>query len=126
MVNDGKPHHVVSQILKSAHRFRDPVVACLGLSYKANVDDTRESPAIEIVAALAQQEPSMTIMVSDPMLSKLPTALQGFSNIQFIKTHEAVAAADIVALLVDHNQFRTLPRKLLDGKVIMDTRGIWR
>jgi UDP-N-acetyl-D-mannosaminuronic acid dehydrogenase len=43
-----------------------------------------------------------------------------------VKTHEAVAAADIVVLLVDHNQFRTLPRKLLDGKVVMDTRGIWR
>ncbi len=126
MVNDGKPHHVVAQVLKSAHRFREPVVACLGLSYKANVDDTRESPAVEIVAELAQQEPSMAIMVSDPMLSGLPAPLRGFANLQLVKTQDAVAAADIVVLLVDHNQFRTLPRKLLDGKVVMDTRGIWR
>jgi len=60
------------------------------------------------------------------MLSKLPAALEGFSNLKLVKTQDAVAAADIVALLVDHNQFRTLPRKLLEGKVVMDTRGIWR
>jgi len=126
MVNDGKPVHVVNQILKSARRFREPVIACLGLSYKANVDDTRESPAVEIVAALAEQEPTTRILVSDPMLSKLPAPLEGYENLSLVKTQDAVAAADIVALLVDHNQFRTLPRKLLDGKVIMDTRGIWR
>ena len=125
-VNDGKPHHVVKQVLKSARRFRDPVVACLGLSYKANVDDTRESPAVEIVAALAEQEPSLTIMVSDPMLSRLPSALASCDNLTLVKAQDAIAAADIVVLLVDHNQFRTLPRKLLDGKVVLDTRGIWR
>ena len=126
MVNDGKPHHVVKQVLKSARRFRDPVIACLGLSYKANVDDTRESPAVEIVAALAAADPSTSIMVCDPMLSRLPAALDNVPNLTLMKTQEAVAAADIVVLLVDHNQFRTLPRKLLDGKVVLDTRGIWR
>ena len=126
MVNDGKALHVVKQVRKSASRFREPVVACLGLSYKANVDDVRESPAVEIVAALAEQEPSTTIMVSDPMLSRLPSALTSFSNLTLVKTQDAIAAADIVVLLVDHNQFRTLPRKLLDGKVVLDTRGIWR
>jgi len=126
MVNDGKAHHVVKQVLKSARRFRDPVIACLGLSYKANVDDLRESPAVEIVAALAEEEPSTTIMVSDPMLSRLPSALDSFANLKLVKTQDAVAAADIVVLLVDHNQFRTLPRKLLEGKVVHDTRGIWR
>ena len=126
MVNDGKAQHVVKQVLKSARRFRDPVIACLGLSYKANVDDLRESPAVEIVAALAEEEPSTTIMVSDPMLSRLPSALDSFANLKLVKTQDAVAAADIVVLLVDHNQFRTLPRKLLEGKVVHDTRGIWR
>ena len=126
MVNDGKPLHVVQQIRKSAGRFREPVVACLGLSYKANVDDVRESPAVEIVAALAEQEPATSILVSDPMLSRLPAALSSFPNLTLVKTQDAIAAADIVALLVDHNQFRTLSRKLLEGKVVLDTRGIWR
>ncbi len=125
-INDGKARHVVQQIRKSASRFREPVVACLGLSYKANVDDVRESPAVEIVASLAEQEPGTRILVSDPMLRCLPGALDGLDNLTLVKTQEAVAAADIVVLLVDHNQFRTLPRKLLDGKVILDTRGIWR
>ena len=126
MVNDGKPLHVVQQIRKSAGRFREPVVACLGLSYKANVDDIRESPAVEIVAALAEQEPATTILVSDPMLSRLPASLASFPNLTLVKAQDAIAAADIVALLVDHNQFRTLSRKLLEGKVVLDTRGIWR
>jgi UDP-N-acetyl-D-mannosaminuronic acid dehydrogenase len=65
-------------------------------------------------------------MVCDPMLSRLPAALDNVPNLTLMKTQEAVAAADIVVLLVDHNQFRTLPRKLLDGKVVLDTRGIWR
>jgi UDP-N-acetyl-D-mannosaminuronic acid dehydrogenase len=125
-INDGKARHVVQQIRKSASRFREPVVACLGLSYKANVDDVRESPAVEIVASLAEQEPGTRILVSDPMLRSLPPALNGLDNLTLVKTQEAVSAADIVVLLVDHNQFRTLPRKLLDGKVILDTRGIWR
>jgi UDP-N-acetyl-D-mannosaminuronic acid dehydrogenase len=125
-INDGKARHVVQQIRKSASRFREPVVACLGLSYKANVDDVRESPAVEIVASLAEQEPGTRILVSDPMLRSLPSALNGLDNLTLVKTQEAVSAADIVVLLVDHNQFRTLPRKLLDGKVILDTRGIWR
>jgi UDP-N-acetyl-D-mannosaminuronic acid dehydrogenase len=125
-INDGKARHVVQQIRKSASRFREPVVACLGLSYKANVDDVRESPAVEIVASLAEQEPGTRILVSDPMLRSLPSALSGLDNLTLVKTQEAISAADIVVLLVDHNQFRTLPRKLLDGKVILDTRGIWR
>lgn len=125
-VNNSKPQHVLCQVLRTAGRFKDPVIACLGLSYKANVDDVRESPAVEIVAALAEELPSTTIMACDPMLTRLPAALDALSNVTFGKVHEVVAAADIVLLLVDHNAFRRLPRKVLDGKVVHDTRGIWR
>jgi len=126
MVNDGKPVHVVEQVLASAARFKEPVIACLGLAFKANVDDTRESPAVEIVAALAERLPETAILASDPMLSGLPRQLDGVENVRFLKAQEAIAAADIVLLLVDHNQFRVLPRKQLEGKVVLDTRGIWR
>ena len=53
-VNDRRPHHVAEQVIEKAQRFRKPTVACLGLTFKANVDDIRESPAIEVVGLIAQ------------------------------------------------------------------------
>ena len=47
-VNDAKPHHVAEQVAKKCERFVNPTVACLGLAYKANVDDLRESPLVEL------------------------------------------------------------------------------
>ena len=125
LVNDSKPQHVLNQVLKVAGRFKDPVIACLGLTYKANVDDVRESPAIKIVAGLAHALPTTMILVTDPMLSHLPPELDVLPNVTFTKTPEAVAAADILLLLVDHSAFRRLPHKLLSGKVVHDTRGVW-
>src|SRR5215475_2416032 len=67
-VNDGKPQFVVSQIRERAERFKRPVVACLGLSYKPDVDDVRESPAIAIAAQLACAGQDR-ILVADPNLT---------------------------------------------------------
>jgi len=125
MVNLGKAKYVLDQVVRTAERFKDPVIACLGLSYKANVDDIRESPAVAIAASLARELPTTTIMVADPLLDVLPAPLDDSPAIQFVRTQQAVAAADIVVLLVDHNSFRRLPHKVLEGKVVIDTRGIW-
>ena len=54
LVNDGKPHYVVDQVAKAADEFKRPVIACLGLAFKADIDDLRESPAVQIVEALEQ------------------------------------------------------------------------
>ena len=54
-INDRKPHHVAAQVLAKTERFRNPTVTCLGLAYKANVDDFRESPALDIVEHIADQ-----------------------------------------------------------------------
>ena len=73
-VNDSKPKFVVSQIRERAERFKRPVVACLGLTYKPDVDDTRESPAIAIAAQLACAGQDR-ILVADPNLTGLPEEL---------------------------------------------------
>ena len=65
-VNDRRPHHVAEQVIEKAQRFRKPTVACLGLTFKANVDDIRESPAIEVVGLIAQGLPDTEILVADP------------------------------------------------------------
>jgi UDP-N-acetyl-D-mannosaminuronic acid dehydrogenase len=54
-INDAKPHQVVCKVKQRAGRFTAPVVACLGLAYKADIDELRESPAMEMVHALAEE-----------------------------------------------------------------------
>lgn len=54
-VNDSKPHYVLQQIIDAADQFKKPVVACLGIAFKADIDDLRESPALDITKMLAQQ-----------------------------------------------------------------------
>jgi UDP-N-acetyl-D-mannosaminuronic acid dehydrogenase len=122
-VNDGKPHHVVTQIHERAERFKRPVVACLGLTYKPDVDDTRESPAMEIVAELAQPG-SERILVADPNLRGLPSELAPYSNVEFCDTRVAVQQADIVAVLVAHSPFRKIPREELMRRIVIDVAGL--
>jgi len=125
-VNDSKPGHVAQQVINKAGRFNAPTIACLGLAFKANVDDMRESPAVEIVAQIAEALPGVDVLVADPYVDALPPALRDRPNVRLVRTTDALEAADIVASLVDHDQFRSLNRSLLSGKVVYDTRGIWR
>ena len=122
-VNDGKPRFVVSQIRERAERFKRPVVACLGLTYKPDVDDMRESPAIVIAGELARSGQER-ILVADPNLTALPEELAPLSNISFCETMEAVRQADIVALLVAHSPFRKIPREELMRRVVIDATGL--
>jgi UDP-N-acetyl-D-mannosaminuronic acid dehydrogenase len=125
-VNDSKPHHVARHVVEKAARFRDPTVACLGLTFKANVDDMRESPAVDVVAAIADSDPKIDIRVAEPFARQLPPVLDGRPNVRMQSASEAIEEADIVVLLVDHDQFKTIPKSRLEGRVVFDTRGIWR
>jgi len=125
-VNDGKPAHVAGQVVAKAARFVSPTIACLGLAFKANIDDLRESPAVEVVRSIAMALPDVTILAAEPYASDLPISLADLPNVRFARAEDALDEADIVALLVDHDQFRSLNRSLLNGKVVYDTRGIWR
>jgi UDP-N-acetyl-D-mannosaminuronic acid dehydrogenase len=125
-VNDHKPHHVAAQVVAKTERFRNPTVACLGLTYKADVDDMRESPALDIVEEIAEALPDVDIRVAEPFLHELPGTLAQRPNVRAQRATEAIDDADIVVLLVDHDHFRSLNRSRLDGKVVYDTRGVWR
>lgn len=125
-VNDSKPRHVADQIIAKCDRFRSPTIVCLGLTFKANVDDTRESPAVDVVEILAESLPDVEILIADPYVEALPPRLARFGNLRLERAVPAIDKADIVALLVDHDQFKTLSRSLLGGKVVYDTRGAWR
>ena len=122
-VNDAKPGFVAAQIRERAERFKHPVVTCLGLTYKPDVDDLRESPAVAIVAQLARGGPER-ILVADPNLRDLPQELTGFSNVALCETIAAVRQADIVAILVAHSPFRRIPQEELLRRVVIDATGL--
>lgn len=124
-VNDQKPHAVVEKVKVAAARLRKPVIACLGLSYKANIDDLRESPALHIVEALAREEAGELIVV-EPHLRRLPDSLIQFPQLRAADVQTAIRAADIVVCLVDHRQFKRVDRELLKIKIVIDTCGMWR
>jgi UDP-N-acetyl-D-mannosaminuronic acid dehydrogenase len=122
-VNDSKPKFVVSLIRERAERFKRPVVACIGLTYKPDVDDMRESPAIAITSELAYSGQER-ILVADPNLTTLPKELAPLPNVTFCETMEAVRQADIVAVLVAHTPFRKIPREELMRRVVIDVTGL--
>ena len=124
-VNDGKPKWVIDKVKAAAARFKEPKVACLGLAFKADIDDLRESPAVEIVAHLAHELDGQILAV-EPFVDEMPQALRKYQNIRLETAAAAIAAADVVVLLVNHRQFKDFDRSVLDQKVVIDTRGLWR
>jgi UDP-N-acetyl-D-mannosaminuronic acid dehydrogenase len=120
-VNDAKPHHVLAKVREAAKQFEKPSIACLGLAFKANVDDLRESPAMEIVAHLAKEKLG-TLYVVEPHIYELPASLQ-LDHVHKVDVAEAVKRADIVLVLVDHSVFRD-HSFALEEKILVDTRGL--
>lgn len=125
-VNDGKPQWVIDQVLKALEGKENPVVAALGIAFKNDIDDLRESPSLEIVKRLGVDNPQLDIRVVEPNVKALPPVLSNLSNLTKQDTEEAIAAADVVLLLVNHRQFVGLDQSLLEGKTVIDTKGIWR
>jgi UDP-N-acetyl-D-mannosaminuronic acid dehydrogenase len=120
-VNDSKPHFVIERVRRAASRLRDPVIACLGLSFKANIDDLRESPAIDIVRQIIEGDVG-DVLVVEPHIEELPAELHGA---ELVTARDGLERADIVVLLVDHAQFSSIDTDRLQAKVVIDTRGLW-
>ena len=118
-VNDDKPKWVLDKVLAKAARFKDPVIGCLGLAFKANIDDLRESPALDIVRAL-QAANVGRVLACDPNING------GFDEIPLAPLDQVVKTADMLLVLVDHEEFFQIDKELLKEKVVIDTRGVWR
>ena len=122
-VNDGKPHWVVAKVDEAARtvahggRVR---IACLGLAFKPDIDDLRESPALEICAALAARDDYDVIAV-EPHIDAMPASFAGHAVLR--DASAAIAEADVIVILVNHSAFQSLDRLALDGKTVIDTCG---
>lgn len=123
LINDAKPEHVCARVRERAAALKRPVIACLGLSYKKDVDDLRESPAIEIVQRLAEERVG-ELLVVEPHIAALPPVLASL-GLQLTDFDEALERANLVLLLVDHMSFLQVDRDVLKDKFVIDTRGAW-
>lgn len=123
-VNDSKAVYVLDQIEQLMKSYPERDVTCLGLTFKANVDDLRESPALEIAEKLAEKH-GRRIAVVDPFVDELPQKLYR-AGARKIDLEQALNEPGILVVLVDHEPFRKVSAERRTGAVVYDTRGIWR
>lgn len=118
-VNDSKPQWVINKVRAKAQRFKDPVIGCLGLAFKANIDDLRESPSMDIVKQLMASGVGK-VMACEPNTSKdkVPFPLYDLKDV--------LKEADILLLLVDHSEFADIDPQIIKDKVVIDTKGVLR
>ena len=124
-INDAKPNWVVDRVAERvAERTSGakPIIACLGLTYKPDVDDLRESPSVDVVREMLARGLGQ-VLVAEPYVDTLPDCLQGAELADF---SDALERADIVVILTGHSAFRNLRLSDLDGKRVIDSCGFLR
>ena len=130
LVNDHKPQWVINKVneaiiaasQKTGKGVADIKIACLGLAFKADIDDLRESPALKITAQLADKYPNQVWAV-EPNVTALPQKLID-KNIELVALDIALQQADVLVLLVEHKEFKSASIANSNA-VVVDTKGIF-
>ncbi len=123
LVNDAKVEHVVDKAVALAEARPGAAIACLGLAFKANIDDFRESPALKVAARLAARLGSR-VRIVEPYATALPAAFDG-SGASLIDIDQALKDCPILVVLVDHDAFAAIPLEERRDATVLDTRGLW-
>jgi UDP-N-acetyl-D-mannosaminuronic acid dehydrogenase len=114
-INDAMPAHVVELVKRATSKIEKPVIACLGIAYKANVADIRESPALAVVHLL--QEVGFEVRAYDPHVPA------GVVRGQEYSLEAAITGADCLVVLTDHSEFQQLASSQIPlPKIVIDTR----
>lgn len=130
-VNDSKPHWVVDRVkaaladclTTTGKRAADVKIACFGLAFKQNIDDLRESPAVEVTHLIADWHAGETWAV-EPNVHQLPDSLG--EKVTLHTLDDALKNADLLVMLVDHASFKAIPAAQIQQSWIVDTKGVWR
>ena len=122
-VNDAKVGYTCQRAEALIESLPGVPVACLGLAFKANIDDFRESPAMKVASHLAHRFGDR-IRIVEPYADDLPPAFDG-SGATLIDVDAAIEDCPIFIVLVDHEIFKSIPLDERAEKRVYDTRGIW-
>jgi UDP-N-acetyl-D-mannosaminuronic acid dehydrogenase len=122
-VNDGKVAHTIARAEALVARLPGAPIACLGLAFKANIDDFRESPALKVAQAIAERH-GPRVRIVEPYAPALPPALAA-TGATLTDIDSAIESCPIFIVLVDHDLFKSVPLDERAGKLVYDTRGIW-
>ncbi len=122
-VNDAQPHYVIGLVKRALPGLRGRKIAALGLAYKPDVDDLRESPATEVVRLLGQE--GAIVRAWEPFNPKAD--LPGIQMAESLDA--ALADAEAVLLLVAHSQFVQMKPDDLErrtkSRIVIDTVNAW-
>lgn len=121
-VNNYKTEWVIAKVTKEANLFalkhkRQPIIACLGLSFKPDIDDLRESPALEITTKLIELD--FQVLPVEPNIDHSET-------LRLVDSEEAIAKADILLFLVGHKIFKEVKVENVHNKVLLDICGLFK
>ena len=122
-INDNKPNWVIEKINAEINKLKEqgvtkPTVALLGLAFKPDIDDLRESPAVHIAREMLDIDSGEVLLV-EPNINELPKSL---TTGNLVELYSALERADIIAILVGHEQFRQI--EFDTTKAIIDAVGI--
>ncbi|MFK8258918.1 UDP-N-acetyl-D-mannosamine dehydrogenase [Erwinia sp. AnSW2-5] len=130
-VNDSKPHWVLEQVqrqvadclMSNNTRASELKIACFGLAFKPDIDDLRESPAVQVTKMIADWHQGTTLVV-EPNVQQLPAKLR--DSVTLVALEDALQQADVLVMLVDHRQFKAIDPTAVSQQWIVDTKGVWR
>ena len=108
--------------LKKEVNEKEITVAFFGIAFKANIDDLRGSPALEIVKKTIEIF-NCNILVVEPNVQELPNDIKKNSNL--VSVSDAIKNCDIAISLVDHKEFTDIKKIDFNGKTLIDSKGIW-
>lgn len=123
-INHARPARIVDEVLERAKGIDQPTIACLGLAYKADIDDLRESPAVEIACMLASEH-GFRVLAVEPHIAELPKKIED-CGVELDELESAVEACDILVALVPHSAFRGVQISSLSSCAVIDVCGLWR
>lgn len=117
-INNSMTSYVVSKVIQLTQKIKKPKIAVFGITYKGNIDDMRQSPALDIIKQLKMEGMEVAIYDKHAKTNKF----------KFVSRKEAIKNSDMILILADHDEFKTIDyielAKEMKTAIIFDTKNI--